>query len=370
MNIYPDYNNGILNLTNSILKYFGAEHTHPTLKTLDSLLEKQYRNVVLMVFDGMGSRNLMELLPGDSFLRRHMVEEISSVFPPTTTAATTTFDSGLSPAEHAWLGWSLHFPEVSDNVNIFINTNDDDIVVADYHVAGRYIPYKSTIEKINETNNARAESVSFFGTYRIESMDEMMEAVQKLCMEDGRHYLYTYWPEPDHTMHNKGIMCSEAAEWVNRINDEVERLSRRLNDTLIIITADHGHINSQNIFIGDYPDILNTLKWLPSIEPRALAFHVKDDMEQEFKEAFLKHFKDSFMLLSRQEVMDGKLFGDGEVHPRFSEFIGDFLAVAISDVSIFITHKAFEQFIGVHAGLTEKEMMVPLIIAECQWETQ
>ena len=55
---------------------------------------------------------------------RHMVEEITSVFPPTTTAATTTLESGLSRAEHAWLGWSLHFPEVNGNVNIFINKND------------------------------------------------------------------------------------------------------------------------------------------------------------------------------------------------------------------------------------------------------
>lgn len=365
MNFYPNYNNGILNLINSILKYYGAEYTHSTLKTLDKLLEKQYRNVVLMVFDALGSRNLMEIMGPDSFLRQHMVEEITSAFPPTTTAATTTLESGLSPAEHAWLGWSLHFSEVNDNVNIFINTNDNGENAAEYHVAGRYIPYKSTTEKINETNNARAESISPFGTCRVETVDEMMKAVKKLCMEDGRHYLYTYWTEPDSSMHKNGIMSREAVEWVHRINDEVERLSSQLNDTLLIVTADHGHIDSQNRFIDDYPDILNTLKWLPSIEPRALAFHVKDGMEKEFKEAFLKHFKDSFILLSRQEVLDEKLFGDGNLHPRFSEFIGDFLAVAVSNESIFISRREYENFIGVHAGLTEKEMMVPLIIVEC-----
>lgn len=365
MHIYPDYNNGILNLANSILKNFGAEYSHPTLKTLDKFLDKKYRNVVLMVFDAMGSRNLADIMPKDSFLRRHMVEEITSVFPPTTTAATTTLESGLSPAEHAWLGWSLHFPEVNDNVNIFINTNDRGEVVAEYHVAGKYIPYKNTVEKINETGSARAESVSRFGTYKIETIDEMMEAVKKLCMEEGRHYMYTYWGEPDHSMHEKGIMSSEAVEWVHRINVEVEGLCSQLNDTLFIIIADHGHIDSQNRFIEDYPDILMTLKWLPSIEPRSLAFHVKDGMDRSFREAFLKHFKDSFMLLSRQEVLDMKLFGDGNIHPRFMEFIGDYLAVAVSDMAIFVNREEYENLVGVHAGLTEKEMMVPLIIVEC-----
>ncbi len=362
---YPDYKNSILNLINSIEKDFGVKNDHPTLASADAILAKQYRNVVMMVFDAMGSRNLETLLPTDSFLRTHMIQEITSVFPPTTTAATTTLESGLAPSEHAWLGWSLYFPEVEDNVNIFINTNYEDEPVADYHVASRNLPYKNVVEKINECSTARAEAVSYFGTYHTESYEDILEAVETLCNEEGRHYLYTYWNEPDTSMHEKGITSEEAAVWVQRINTDLEELSHKLQDTLLFVIADHGHINSKNIFIGDYPDIVDTLKQMPSIEPRALAFYVKEDRMMEFETVFLRHFGGDYILLPRQEVIDQRLFGRGNTHPRFEEFLGDYLAIAIGEVTLFYSRNHAENFVGVHAGLTETEMMVPLIVIEC-----
>lgn len=361
---YINYQNSILSLINSIEKYYGVNYDHPTLEIVDSILEKGYRNVVVMVFDAMGSRNLQEMLPENSFLRKHMLNEICSVFPPTTTAATTTLISGLAPSEHSWLGWSLHFPEVKDNVNIFINTNDDGKVVANYHVANKYISYKTVIDKINEQKDIRAESISRYGTYHVESFEEIIDSVEKLCKEDGRHYLYTYWNEPDSSMHTKGVTSEEAIAWVKRINSEVEKLCNKLQDTVLFIISDHGHIDGNNKFIGDYPDIVDTLKWLPTIEPRALAFYVKEGREKEFCNAFLKHFDKDYILLSKQEVLKQNLFGTGNKHPRFEDFLGDYLAVAISDVAIFNSRKEVNQFVGVHAGMTEKEMMVPLIVVE------
>ncbi|MDF2908254.1 MAG: type phosphodiesterase / nucleotide pyrophosphatase [Herbinix sp.] len=363
---YPDYNNSILNLINSVEKDFGVKNEHPTLTVADSILAKQYKNVVVMVFDAMGSRNLEQLLPPESFLRSHMLEEITSVFPPTTTAATTTLESGQSPCEHAWLGWSLYFSEIADNVNIFINTNYEDEPVTDYHVASRFLPYKSVVEKINERSQARAESVSYFGSYHTESYEEILAAVEALCNEEGRHYLYTYWNEPDTSMHENGITSEEAAAWVQRINKDLEEISNKLQDTVLFVIADHGHINSTNKYIGDYPDIIDTLKWMPSIEPRALAFYVKEGREIDFETAFLRHFGGDYILLPKQAVIDQRLFGRGKAHPRFEEFLGDYLAIAIGKVSIFYTRKDAERFIGSHAGLTDVEMMVPLIVIECK----
>ncbi len=364
MFLHLNYENSILSLISSIEKYYGIKNEHPTLRIVDSILKKGYGNVVVMVFDAMGSRNLQEILPENSFLRKHMLNEICSVFPPTTTAATTTLMSGLAPSEHSWLGWSLYFPEVKDNVNIFINTNDDGKIVADYPVANRYIPYKTVVDKIKEQKNIRAESISRFGTYHIESFEEILDSVEKLCNEEGRHYLYTYWNEPDSSMHAKGVTSKETITWVNRINSKVEKLCNKLQDTVVFIVSDHGHMDGKNVFIGDYPDIVDTLRWLPSIEPRALAFYVKEGREKEFCNAFLKHFEKDFILLSKQEVLKQNLFGTGNNHPRFEEFLGDYLAVAVSDVAIFNSREEANLFIGAHAGMTEKEMMVPLIVVE------
>ena len=103
---YPDYNNSIVNLACSVIKHYGAENHHETLAIFDNYLEKNYKNVVVMLLDGLGVDALENHLDKGSFLRRHFVSEISTVFPPTTTAATTSVESGLTPKEHGWLGWS------------------------------------------------------------------------------------------------------------------------------------------------------------------------------------------------------------------------------------------------------------------------
>jgi hypothetical protein len=50
---------------------------------------------------------------------------------------------------------------------------------------------------------------------------------------------------------------------------------------------------------------------------------------------------------------------------HFEEFIGDFIGIAVGSRSIFNSREEYEKFVGVHAGMTEEEMMVPLILIEC-----
>ena len=137
MNIITDQES-LLGVTSSLLRYYGAETSHKTLPLLDGRLAACPRNVVLLLFDGMGDAVVRGHLPEDSFLRRHMAAVIGTVFPPTTAAAITTVDSGLSPAEHGWLGWSLRFGALGGKiVEVFTNRSDGE-PAADYSVAGRF----------------------------------------------------------------------------------------------------------------------------------------------------------------------------------------------------------------------------------------
>lgn len=362
---YPDYQDSLLSLMNSISKYYGIEGTDNTLKEVDQALKQGYKNIAIVVLDGMGTKILEENLREESFLRRHFVRTISSVFPPTTTAATTTLQSGLSPMAHGWLGWSLHFDEVDDNINIFINTNDDGKVITDYHVAERYIPYENIIDKIHKTGKAKAYSVSPFGTVCARSLDELCNEVNRISHNGEHNYMYVYWPEPDSTMHMTGCYSEYSRQVLEELDERLESLCAKLQDTLVIVTADHGHIDGRGKVLTDYPDLVNTLKYLPSIEPRAVAFFVKEGMNEAFLEAFNKYFKEDFLLLSREEVIKEKLFGEGVMHPKFQDFLGDYMAIAISDVTLFNTKEDSQKFIGVHAGLTAEEMDIPLIIISC-----
>ena len=67
---FPDYNHSILNLITSILNHYEVENGHTSLSTLDTYLEKDYQNVVLLILDGMGENVLQKLLP-NGFLEQN-----------------------------------------------------------------------------------------------------------------------------------------------------------------------------------------------------------------------------------------------------------------------------------------------------------
>lgn len=103
---------------------------------------------------------------------------------------------------------------------------------------------------------------------------------------------------------------------------------------------------------------------MPSIEPRALNLFVKEGKRGQLEQEFQKEFGDKFLLLTKEQVLERKLFGMGKEHPDFQKMLGDYLAVAISDLSVYNTREEADSFVGMHAGLTEDEMQIPLIIIE------
>lgn len=355
----------LLALICSILRHCGTEARHPSLPAADALLQKGFRNVILLLFDGMGETVLQNWLPETAFLRRHETGTLSSVFPPTTVAATTTLRTGLSPIEHGWLGWNLFFPEVGD-VTVFQNTlaRSGGKKAADFPVAERFLPYASILDQIERGSGGevKAHFLSPFDGERVESLPEIHRRALELCREPGRHYLYAYWPEPDSMMHRLGTRAPEVGECLRELDRETEALCAQLSDTLVLVTADHGHTDVRWAFLCDYPDVAEHLLRPPSLEARALSFFVKPGHENAFREAFLSHFGEEFVLYTREEVFARKLFGEGTPHPRTADFIGEFLAVARGDLSIdWEPPKGRPPHRAGHAGLTPAEVLVPLI---------
>ncbi len=366
---YPNYDRSILSIASSVLNHFGVKDCqHKTLPEFDKLLEKDYKNIIVILFDGLGTSTLNYHLKENDFLIKHYVTDISSVFPSTTVAATTSILSGYSPLECGWLGWDLYFEEIGENVAVFKNTlQRNGEPAAKYNVAHKYIPYKNIMQRIEEVKGRKtAYCVAFFSKFRIRSVEDICKTIYKLSKKRKKKYIYAYWHQPDGAMHGHGVTSPEAHKEILHINSEVEKLCSKLKDSLVIITADHGLCDSVNLFLEDYPELYNMLKIPPSIEPgRAMSLFVKDGLQENFKNEFNKHFGDSFRLMTKEEVFSENILGYGKAHPRTYDFVGDFLAIATTEKTLFTAREEHE-FVGVHAGLTEEEMTVPFIAIETE----
>ena len=86
---------------------------------------------------------------------KNRIKSITSVFPPTTTAATTSMLSGLNPNEHGWLGWDLYFKKEdlfkSDTIESYIQRCKNFLKLYNYfndlHKKGENPPKRKELEK-------------------------------------------------------------------------------------------------------------------------------------------------------------------------------------------------------------------------------
>lgn len=310
----------------------------------------------------MGSRLIKKSLGENSFLYRNMLKEISSVGPATTTASTTSMLTGLSPMEHGWLAWDLYFKKENKIVTMFTNKiKDTDIDADSVSLARKYFPYKNICELINEEGKHYAKLIASFNENKYEDIDDMISKIKSSLNVKDKNYIYVYNPEPDTTMHITGTDSKETKDYFELINKKVKELYNSISDdTLLIVVADHGHINCDTIILEDYKDIFDTLDGDTSFEGRLCSFKIKKGREKEFVYLFNKYFSDYFVLMTKEELINSKLLGNGTEHKYFRDSLGDYFALAYSN-KYFKYRNVGHIHKSTHAGLTEDEMKIPLI---------
>ena len=361
---FISYDECITNLACSIEKYFGVSYNHSTLDYVDCLLEeKKPKHVVVLLFDGLGSRILDRSLPDDSFLRSHKYKEIHTVFPATTTAATTSIKTGLNPSEHGWLAWNTYIKPIDQTITMFLSREKETANFSNAYenLKNDVLNFDTIVSKINK-NGDKAYEISPFCDNPYVDLDDMLNRIEDICSSDDKTYIYAYDDEPDHSMHLYGSSSENVLELIKIRNEKVEKLCNKLKDTMLFVIADHGHIEVKHHFLKDYPTIKNCLYRVTSNEPRSPMFFVKEEMKDTFVSEFKKYFENDFYLFSKQEILDLKLYGDGNYHTLFEDALGDFLA--ISKNSTALLDAGDEPLFSMHAGSCDDEIYIPLIIID------
>ncbi len=248
----------LVNLVATIAGHFGLDTGQPPLEPQMDL--SGVRRVVVIVCDALGLGQLRYHLDAGALpgLRRLFdaghaeLREITSVFPSTTVAALSTLHTGLPPAVHGYLGFSVWLgsgPEVTDLLLARERHSHTPRPVP----AGPASPYGELAARgiACRIVNAAAFTASALSRWHFSgaeyrawrSANTLPTLIADAVETRGAAYCWAYWPEHDSVCHVHGPCGSEAGDELAAFDFVLERLLRRLprdGHTALLILGDHG----------------------------------------------------------------------------------------------------------------------------------
>lgn len=380
----PNYKDGsIVNLMSSIRKSFGGESLYNSLKGFDSNSIKD-KNIILLVIDGLGYEYLKKYGEG-SFLYENLKGKMTSVFPATTAAAVTSFLTGVAPQQHALTGWFMYLKEIGEVSLILPFTTRAGNFSLDKKVAYKDIYHqKSFFEDLKAKSfSLRHESysdsayalLSSSGSKRLSfsDLDDFFKQIETTMKKDKqKKFMAAYWAEFDSVCHHKGTDSKEALNHFLQLDKKIAALAKSLegSDTTIIVTADHGLIDTRDenkiIKLENHPELAETLSMPLSGEPRAAYCYVKPSKIEQFESYVKTKFGGICEMHKSEDLIERNYFGLYEANKKLKDRVGDYILIMKENYIMkdFVSGEDQNIFIGNHGGVSQEEMFVPLIIVE------
>ncbi|HYN76619.1 MAG TPA: alkaline phosphatase family protein [Lamprocystis sp. (in: g-proteobacteria)] len=379
----PDYGGGgIVNLMASIIGAHGGRSAYPELTLLPVPELAQATNIVLLVIDGLGDAWLRAQSP-QGVLSRHRRGAMTSVFPSTTAAAIPTFLTGDGPLQHGLTGWYTWFSELACVMTVLPGTPryggvpyrragiDPLRLFASRPIAERIrtpaliiAPHRIARSDFNLAHTGRAQVIAYEGL-----RDLFRLTARALHRGRGRQYLYCYWPELDSIGHHQGMGSAVALAHLHGIEQAITDFLAAAagTDTLVVVTADHGQVDTgpaDLIDLKDHPDLAACLTLPLCGEPRAAFCYLRAGRESAFLDYCQGPLAGLTDLCASRDLVDAGYFGLGRPHPRFQERVGDYCLLPREHRIIRQTlpYEEVHTLIGQHGGLSTAELLVPLCL--------
>jgi hypothetical protein len=397
--VMPDYDGGgLLNVPATVLDVLGARDAGdaPPLTALDPVLREGVTQVVVVLADGMGWWQLeMFCDRGDTpFLAelrerarrrdRAQLIEATTVFPSTTAAAITTLNTARTPLEHgniAYFLWLEEFaqvtamlrwgPAITKRGSYFDDRAVDPlryVRVPSIHarLRERGVPsyvIEPEIFRSEAMTRMHAAEANFVGYVVPSTMGVRLHA--GIADAPRPSYVYAYWSGIDTVSHLYGPRSEEAAIEAATFDLSLKHAlaGRAAGDTLVLLTADHGHATTDPDklldVIGD-EQLRVLLRNPPAGEPRLVFLHT--DRPQEVRDHIERKWPGLVTLLDRDELIEAGLFGRGD-STMARQRIGEVVMLLDRDLAASIV-KVDGQTVrhrGSHGGMTADEMRIPVL---------
>jgi predicted AlkP superfamily pyrophosphatase or phosphodiesterase len=389
--IYPYYGKySIAEIPQTILSLFG----YPKVSNILPLKYKvgDFEKIVFLFADGFGF---------DLFLKEHKnyqllkslsekgeVLPLTSIFPSTTSAATSLFHSGLTPQEHGLPEWFLYFKELDQIVKSLpfnsIGSEEQDEMLKKGGKPEMLFDGETIYEKLNSVGvksfvflsqkysasaystitQKGAETVAFS-----DGADLAKKLRDKLENYEGRAYYMIYWDEIDTAGHHSGLGTNEHKRAMANLFDSLKReFVKKINPdkaqkTLLLVSADHGQIPvdpKETIYLNNYPEIVANFNIAPTGNSRDVFLTVKVDKIDETIKLLKNILGDRAEIIKTVDAIKLGLFGVGTPSQRFLDRVGNVLILPIKN-KIWYRHIAPKkpESVAMHGGLSEQEMIVP-----------
>ena len=379
-----DAKSNLVHLVRALARLSGVEEI-PRSGPVEELIRhiEGTDHLVFVLLDGLGM-NVVQRLPKDTFLVRHLRGQLHATCPSTTACALTSVATAAYPNRHAVTGWFTHLPEHALTAMIlpFAERFSHQPLVKRGIRPEDVLPLSPVCAKMKREVLTLVPAYIANTTYNVYSRggtegagyeslnDGISKVIQNVMAADGPTYTHLYLHDIDTLCHHVGVNHDTVVPLVMGIDSELERLATALaGRARIVVTADHGLIDVPKpdqalILSGDA--MLELLVVPPSGDARMPIFHVNVGKREAFASMFRERYGDRFILLDVEEAEKLELFGPGPMSPVARRRFGDFIGIPFKAATLAYhpPHKALgDLYLAVHAGLSPEEMTVPLCVA-------
>lgn len=398
--IYPSYDGlSIMNLMQSVAGIFGVEVDRPLDEAVwagQSLDDVE--RVVLFLTDGLGYKLLTQFMLDDAGVRDGIEAltdgrgpvPLTSTAPSTTAVALPTFWTARTPGEHGMISTMMYLSRFGTVGNMlsyapafgqhgagaFSEWNMPPETFVEHptlaeQLATVNVPVHLLLEnKLHGTGLSRIMHRGVaHGHHHTGNLDMWLRLRDVLEQTAGqRCFVNAYWPVVDLLSHAYGFQSKYV---YNEIAYQIQALRDLLSDpgvqdghTLVLIVADHGHYDSVDTV--DLPSddsakpIYDAMRGSFGGELRFAHLFLQSGSRQRVIDVLAQAFNDRLAWVEPQTARHAGLFGNGDTHPDVMNRMGDLIVISRQGYRLR-DYNRYLKAIGIHGGLSDWEMMVPLI---------
>jgi len=369
----------------SISNSFGKKHDYRELNLLDSKELKKFKNVVLIVIDGLGYNYLKK--QENSFLLNNLKTSLTSTFLSTTACANTSFSVGYPPQQHALTGWDINLKEIGAITTILpfmpmfggeslVNSEfemNQIMNIQSFHKGFMADCFTLIDKKISNSSftNYVSKDTKIIST---SSYKNTFIKLKKLINTKSkkRRFIHVYIHELDGVMHEEGLNNKKVKNIFQELNNLIEKLSKSIKDTKLIVVADHGLINTtkdKEIYIENIKGLKECLTIPLAGESRVRDCFVRPRKVKEFEKIVKSKLSKYCWSYKGEQLIKDNFYGLGKPNKKLIDRVGDYVLIMKENYTLrdklsnYNKSKKFHK--SVHGGVTSGEMLVPLIIIDC-----